>query len=396
MTGPSMSGCSGSHPKALVVSATPSTIDRFNRSNLRILKELGFEPHVATSFREFDHWSNPGFRSELETEGIVTHHIEFFRGARPTQVWSSIKEFRDLLGRVRFDLVHLQTPTAAAVGRLAMLQLGRSRPATIYTAHGFHFLRGGPPLNWLYYPIEAFLSRVTDVIVTINAEDAARARRFRGPAVELIPGVGVDPDLFQPATAADRSALRRTHGVGDGELVAVIVGELNPNKNQQLLVRAIAADRNWLVLLVGDGGSRERLQQLARELGVQDRVRFLGYRTDVAELYRMSDLLVSTSIREGLPVNVIEAMMSGLPCLVTDTRGNRDLVVDGVTGRIVRSGDVDGLTTALNFFHRHPDDRTAMGRRAHTQAVSRFSKHVVDEQMRGIYRTAGGTLINRC
>ncbi len=375
-------------PKVLIASATPSTIDRFNRSNLRILREIGCEPHVATCFGEFDHWSNPGFREELELDGVVTHHIGFFRGARPARAWGITRAFRALLSREQFDLVHLQTPTAAAIGRIAMAGMKQRRPRVMYTAHGFHFFRGGPLVNWLYYPLEAALARNTDLILVMNREDACRALRFSGPSVELVPGVGVDPIQFRPPTPSERLAFRRREGIHDDEFLIVTIGELNRNKNQQLLLKAVARlpeGRDFRVLLVGDGTERESLTKLARDLGLQDRASLLGYRRDIADLLRAADVLVSTSIREGLPVNVIEAMMCGLASVVTDTRGNRDLIEDGRTGLIVKLNDADSLAVALDRLRLETALPRQLGGVAREIASMSYGNATVDCKMRELY-----------
>jgi glycosyltransferase involved in cell wall biosynthesis len=264
----------------------------------------------------------------------------------------------------------------------------------VYTAHGFHFWDGAPVQNWmLYFPLEWMLARLTDGLITINPEDHARASTFPvrpGGRVYQTSGVGVD--LREAATAvADKSSmirLRRELGVPPGSPVLLTVGELNANKNQRQVLRSMAAvvkhhpDVRWLI--AGEGSERTRLEAEASTWGLAQHIRFLGFRHDIRDLVLVSDLLVSTSRREGLPLNVLEAMAASRPVVVSDTRGHRHLVNHGANGLVVGLDDHDATSTAILRLLDSPDEAAAMGRAGYRTAQA-YSRAVVLEQMRDIY-----------
>lgn len=378
----------GARTKVLLVATTPSSIDKFDRRNISILRERGCALHVASSFAPVDHWHRPSFKSELEADGVVVHDVGFARRLRLTEILRTFDQLRALIDAEKFDVVHVQTPIASAVTRLAILSLHQPRPAVLYTIHGFHFFKGGPLKNWAFYPLEAYLAKRTDIALTINSEDYLRVKAMGGKRARYIRGVGVESTEFRPATPDGRAYLRQQLGVAPDEFVVALVGELNANKNQELMVRSAAAlvgaGRRVTTLLVGSGSCSKQLKELCAELGLEESVRFLGYREDVADILRAADLLVSTSYREGLPVNVIEAMFTGLPCVVTNIRGNRDLVQHGLNGYLLNTRHPDELGRAISQLQDNSNLRARMGHESRRIAMA-YEASGIDERMREIY-----------
>lgn len=261
----------------------------------------------------------------------------------------AIKQIRDL--SKNYDIVHCHTPVAAAVTRLACKNLRNNGLIVIYTAHGFHFYKGAPLKNWIiYYPIEKYCSKFTDILVTINKDDYTFAmKKMKAKQVEYVPGVGIDIGMFSNVVI-NKTAKLDEIGVPQNATVLLSVGELNSNKNHQIVIKALAQlhNVNLHYVIAGAGGKKNDLEKLAYNLGVSKQVHLLGYRRDVVELYSVADLYLLPSQREGLNVSIMEAMASGLPCIVSKIRGNADMI-DEQGGILCDSMNVDAWSKAIEI-----------------------------------------------
>lgn len=245
----------------------------------------------------------------------------------------NLKAYRQLKKLVRenhYDIVHCHTPNAAAITRLACKGIRKNGTKVIYTAHGFHFYKSAPLKNWLvYYPVEWLCAHWTDVLITINNEDYALAKKkMRAGKVKYVPGIGIDLskfncDFFTQEQLAD---IRKELGIPNDKTWLLSVGELNENKNHETVLRAIVGIKDVYYTVAGRGTKMEELIALSEELGIADRVKFLGYRSDVSFLCEAADAFIMPSFREGLSVALMEAMASGMPCCVSRIRGNTDLI----------------------------------------------------------------------
>ncbi len=273
--------------------------------------------------------------------------------AAPSNLAHALPEFRAVLARERYDLVHVMTPVAAFVTRAAVALLPRrSRPAVVYAAHGFHFYAGGAAVrNALYKGLERLAAPWTDALCVLNEEDEQaayalgladpeRTVRFNGPGIDLS---RFCPDAVSPA---DVARVRAGMGIGPGETLVVQVAEFIPRKRHADLIRALARLPHVHLALPGDGPQREAIQKLAADLGIEDRVHLLGFRRDVPAIMRASNAVVLVSEQEGLPTCVIEALALGVPVVGTDIRGTRDLLARG-GGWLVPLGDIEAITGAL-------------------------------------------------
>jgi glycosyltransferase EpsD len=268
--------------------------------------------------------------------------------------------------------------------RLAARKARKAGTRVVYTAHGFHFFTGAPLVNWLlYYPAERFLARCTDLLITINAEDYARAKRFRAGRTALVEGVGVDLSRFD--APPDRAAVRAALGIAPGDPVVITVGEHIPRKNHETCLRALARLPGATLLCCGTGRDEEALRALAQALNVSDRVRFLGFRTDVAVLLSASDAFLFPSLQEGLPVSLMEAMAAGLPCVVSAVRGSADLIAEGEGGYLRAPTDAPGMAEALGRILTSSALRTAMGKR-NREAIRPYGLTSVLARMASLYR----------
>lgn len=242
------------------------------------------------------------------------------------------------------DIVHCHTPLASMATRLACRKLRKKGLKVMYTAHGFHFYKGAPIKNWLlYYPIEWFCSYFTDVLITITKEDYSLAKkRLKAKQTEYVPGVGIDYEKFN-SVKVKKNKLREELNLPKDATVLLSVGELNKNKNHQIVIKALSKidNDNIHYIIVGKGNEKDNLENLAKELGIDNQVHLLGYRNDVEKLYKISDIYVLPSIREGLNVSIMEAMASGLPVICSFNRGNNDFVSYGVLGCDLKKEESD-------------------------------------------------------
>ncbi len=306
----------------------------------------------------------------------------------------AIGQIKRLVSQESYDIVHCHTPIAAACTRLACRKARKAGTKVIYTAHGFHFFKGAPMLNWMiYYPIEKLCAHFTDVQITINKEDYALAqKKLKAKQIVYIPGVGVDFSRFENL-AVDTAEKRRSLGIPEDAHLLLSVGELNDNKNHRVIFRALAqlGDPSWHYVLAGVGPNRDRLSALAKELGIDKQVHLLGFRRDVPELCAVSDIFCFPSKREGLAVSPMEAMASGLPIIASDIRGVNDYIKDGVNGCLCCPEDVQGFTKALQSMTASAEMRRSIGEH-NRQAVERFDIHRINASISALYK---GVVSNR-
>ena len=319
------------------------------------------------------------------------HHyvLPFERSPFKKENLLAYRQLKELLDREHYDIIHCHTPMGGVIARLAAGSARNRGTKVIYTAHGFHFYRGAPWVNWLlYYPVERLLSRRTDLLLTINAEDHRRARTFHAGRTELVNGVGIDLSRFAEATAEQRAQVRRELGLQEGDTFAITVGTVIPRKNQAVLVRAVRelCDPNFHLFLAGDGPLEPELKRLAEELEVEKQVHLLGFRRDVYRLSSAADLFLFSSRQEGLSVSVMEAMACGLPIAASRIRGNTDLIDPGEGGFLVDPDDAQGFADAIRQLLAQPETRERM-KRHNLNKIQAYSLQAVTEQMARLYES---------
>ena len=282
--------------------------------------------------------------------GCKYHQIDFSRSPLSLDNVKAYSQLKKLIEKGKYDIVHCHTPNASVITRLVCRKIRKKNGLKVfYTAHGFHFYKGAPKLNWLvYYPIEKICSYFTDKLITINREDYQLAKKkMKAKEVCYVPGVGIDLSNFKNIKV-DRNAKRREIGVPENCFLLLSVGELNENKNHQIVIKALAKLNNPNVhyAIAGVGEKKEFLIELSKTLGVSEQVHLLGYRKDVAELNCSADVFCFPSIREGLSVSLMEAMVCGLPVICSRIRGNVDLI--NLNGGVLFSSDnVDECKQAI-------------------------------------------------
>ena len=327
--------------RVLMLASVASMIDQFNMPNIRLLLELGNQVHVACNFKEgstCDRKRIQKLQKRLARMRVIWHQWDCPRTM--DSVWACVAAYRQLLGltaRYRFDWMHCHSPIGGALARIAAHQ---RKIRVVYTAHGFHFYEGAPWKNWLlYYPVEKLLSYWTDVLITVNQEDDRFARKnFRAGRICRIPGVGIDTKEYfrqqtgtgDVKTAIEKARFCKKYQIPEHAVILLSVGELSIRKNHQIVLSALAGLYGTEVYYVicGLGECREHLRRQAEALGIGQRVIMPGYQENIRVFYKMADVFVLPSLQEGLSVALMEAMAAGLPCVVSDIRGNRELIDD--------------------------------------------------------------------
>ena len=287
--------------------------------------------------------------------------IPFSRSPKSPDNLKAYKQLKKLLAQEHYDVILCNTPMGGIVTRLAARKTRKQGTKVIYMAHGFHFCKGSSKKAWvIYYPIEKFMAKYCDLLITINEEDFALAQKkfSKRTKVAHIHGVGVDENRYHPATPKEQLAMRQAEGLSSDDFVILCTGELNENKNQKTLVSAAALLKDKIpklkVLLAGNGPKEQELRDQIRAEGLEGIVKLLGYRTDLEKVVPAVDLVVSCSKREGMPLNIIEAMLCKKPVVASHNRGHDELVENGISGYLAGSSDVSQISD--NIFQLYSDD----------------------------------------
>lgn len=376
--------------KVLIVASVISFIEWFNKDNVEFLKnELNCEVHIACNFeymKDTDIDRTNRYIKKLKSENIVLHNILFARNPLNFANIKAYKKLRKIVDSERFDLIHCHTPAAAMITRFAARHARSSGSIVMYTCHGFHFHNASPRKNWiLYYPVEKFLSRYCDYIVTINKEDFKRAKTFHCKNVRYIPGVGVDIEKIQTLNV-DKAAKRKELNIPENAILILSVGELIERKNHEVIIRALGKlkNRNIYYAIAGKGPLEEYLENLSDKMQIRNNVVFLGFRTDIYELYHIADISAFPSKIEGLGLAGIEAMAAGIPLVSSNVHGILDYVENGKTGYAVPPNDIDGFAEAIKLLAGSAELRDSMKQNC-IEAVKPFELNNALKVMWNIY-----------
>jgi len=364
--------------KMLMLATTAAMIEQFNKNNILILEEMGYEIHVAGNWLE----GNPISKERLEEfkKWLGSHHGKWFHitaTRKPLDIRNNGKAYHDvvcLIKKYRYEFIHCHTPIGSIIGRLAAK---RTHTKIIYTAHGFHFFKGAPLKNWLFYfPVEWICSWMTDVLITINKEDYERAKKhLHAKKTEYIPGVGVDVEKFA-VCSVDKKKKCEELGIPADKFILLSVGELQERKNHRVVIEALGTMQNHDIyyLIAGQGSLREEYEQLIESFGLEGNIKLLGYRTDIDELCEIADCFVHTAFPEGLSVALLEAMASGLPIISLDVTGVKNLIDNGEIR--VNSKSVEEMRNAIQGMCLDREYREKCGRHNFVEAKKYCNENV--------------------
>ena len=369
--------------KVLLVATVQSHICQFHRPLVAMLHEHNCEVQVAAR-------NNLAEKNGLKLDfADQVFDVPFQRSPFSWENWKAYHQLKYIIEMGDYDVVHCNTPVGGVLGRLAARRARKNGTRVFYTAHGFHFFKGAPKRSWLiWYPVEKLMSRFCDTLITITEEDYAFAKRKFPCEVEHIHGVGVDAKRFHPITDEERIQIRAAEGLETDDYVILCVGELNTNKNQDKLISAVSLVKNEIpnlkVLLAGNGPREAEYRRQITELGLTDQVRLIGYRPDLEHITPAVDLVVSCSRREGMPLNIIEAMLCQKPVLASHNRGHDELIEDGITGFLVDPNDVKAYAARILQLALDKGKAAKMGERVYEKAL-RYTADSVSNEMQDIY-----------
>lgn len=361
-------------------SKTSIKLTNVSRPYLQTAIEMGYDVYFGTNR------ANPeSLECELPVKMYDSHSY------RSITAFKDNKMAYDNLAKVvkegNIDVIHCNTPVGGLVGRLVGHRYKVKK--IIYTAHGFHFFKGAPLFNRTVLKLaEQIMAHWTDAIITMNEEDYQAAKKFKlkkGGKVYKVHGVGITLDDFKDIKV-DRSEKRKELGLKDTDIVCISAGDLVARKNYGVAIEALAKveNENLHYLICGVGPEKENLEKLAEENGVASRVHFLGFRSDVKELMKISDIFLFTTLQEGMPRSMMEAMACGLPCVASKIRGNVDLLDEGKGGYLRDVTDVTGFSEGLKKLANDAFLRKDMAD-YNLKAIKNYDVEVVKDEIKRIY-----------
>lgn len=363
-------------------------VKQFNMNNISILQNMGFQVHVATNFEHGSSMNtkeNKKLKIELHRIGVQFHQVDFPRGVgNPISVILALRQLTKVVEKNKFNFLHCQSAIGGVCGRIVG---HKNHIKVIYTAHGFQFFRGSSKLSWLVvYPLEKYLSKYTDRLITINHEDFKLAlRKFHAKKIDYVPGIGIDVEKIQ-RTIVDIQEKRKNIGIPQNAKVILSVGELNNNKNHSVVLEALHSleCKNVYYVICGIGVNKDNLIKQAKKYGIESKLRLLGYRTDVIQIMKACDVFIFPSYREGLPVSLMEAMAAHLPVIASKIRGNTDLIKNDVEGYLFNPNSAQELAELLKKIfenkrsvHKFVDEGS--------KKIQLFDQKVVEKKMKQIY-----------
>lgn len=359
--------------KVLYVATVDIHIEKFHLPYLKLLHENGYEVHVATNGDEQFPYCDVKHQICIERNPFKLHNLK------------AIKQLKKIIDEEKYDIVHCHTPMGSVVARLAAKK-ARKKYGTrvIYTAHGFHFYKGAPKFNWiLFYPIEKWLAKYTDTLITINNEDYRLAKRKfsnRCKDIQYIPGVGININKFNIVVREnEKNKLFKEFGLNKNDFVLTCVARLDKNKNQRFLINVMKKLNddysNIHLLLVGPDELNGYYQSLVRQKNIKN-VHFLGRREDIPEILAISNIIVSASSREGLPVNVIEAFAAAKPVVSLNCRGIKDLISDDTLGYIIYNKNYEDFCNAIIKIYNNGFCVTNLRKKAESLSINSINKMI--------------------
>lgn len=366
--------------KILFIATVENHLLSFHVPFMKYFQDKGCEVHVATKLRER--------KRKLEQYGIVCRDVNFSRSVNPLTALKALMQLVKLMRENKYSLVHVHTPMASFLGRLAA-KLTHTKPV-LYTAHGFHFYQGAPWYYWAFiYPTEYIAARWTDGLIVINQEDYINAQRMGfkpNKNLFFVHGVGIDLKKIISVSFSN-GRIKKQLDIKEKDIIISCVAEFTSNKNQLFLLegwkKLVQEFNNIHLLFIGKGKNLNNLKEYVRQNSLP-RVYFLGYRNDVPQILLKSDIVVLVSKREGLPRSIMEAMALGKPIIVSNVRGNRDLADQGKNGFLIELGDIDGLVSSMKELITDDKLRAEMGR-ASLEKIKDYSLEKVLIELSSIY-----------
>lgn len=357
--------------KILYVTTISSTIDAFLVPHIEMLLEQGYKVDCAANI-------DMEFSEKLLEKGVRLFQINFSRNPLSTKNKKAYAEIQKLQQEENYDIVHVHTPVASFITRLALRQ---EDIKVVYTCHGFHFYKGGPILNWmLFYPLEKIAANWTDCLITINTEDYKIAKKFKlrdNGKLTKIHGVGIEKEQYV-IDDFDKIMYKKNLGFSEDDFIILVLAEINKNKNHIQLIKAmnLLKDKypNIKAIFAGNGPQEAEIKNKIKENDLEDKIYLLGWRDDIKELINSSDVIGLFSKREGLGKCLLEAMICGKCVIATNTRGPREIIEHNINGFMVDVGDIESTAKFIEELYINNDIRCKFDQRA----IDTADKYLLD------------------
>ena len=353
--------------KVLFVASTEIHILHFHIPYIKAFKELGWEVHVAC-----------GNSKGLLEEADRCISLPFEKKMYSLRNFACARRLRREIKAHKYDLMLCHTSLAAFFARLAVLGM-KNRPAVCNMVHGYLF---DDESSWIKRTVLSLAERitapVTDLILTMNRYDTDYAKAHKlAKRVACVNGIGLNCQKQK----ADIN-LREQLGIGEERFLCLYAAEFSKRKSQHVLIKALTMlPENVVLLLPGNGDLLEECRQLAKELGVEERVVFPGYVSGVGKWYSSVDAAVSSSRSEGLPFNIMEAMHYAFPIVASSVKGHTDLIEDGVSGFLYPYGDSEACAEKIRILVESQECAEKIGKAAEKKVQSYRLENVLPTVM---------------
>lgn len=363
--------------KVLYITTVSRTINAFLVPHIEMLLANGYKVDCACSI-------DKPLDRKLQAKGVKVFEVPFSRNPLGIGNIKAFKKLIDIQSINEYDIVHVHTPIAGIYGRLLRFKFPKLK--TIYTAHGYHFLKGGSKLGWiLYYPIEKLMASLTNVTININKEDYEITKNKLNPEkCYLMNGVGVDLDKYKKINNEKIENKKRELGLKEDDFIVLNIAEINKNKNHIQIIKAMELLKdqypNIKVISVGDGELSDSIEKEISQRGLEENITLLGYREDINELINISDIGILMSHREGLPRNIMEFMACGRKVIATDIRGSRDIVCNASVGSLVEVGDYKETAKEIEKYYLLNDRNFEI-----SEEINKYKIKTITSEIKYIY-----------
>lgn len=322
----------------------------------KILITANTDRHIQLCHLPYIEWlQNNNYEVDVATNTskkiLNTNKINLGFTRKPFSICNikAIKKLKKILKKNEYNIIHTHTPVGSVVTRIAC-RLAKCKAKIIYTCHGFHFYKGAPLHYWLiYYPIEKFLMKYTDVLVVMNNEDYVFAKKhFKNVKIKYVKGVGFNQKkLNYVLNKQEEERVLQTCNISENDFIVSYIAEYSNRKRQKDLIKYLAktdiGQTNIKILLIGDDILKGKIQRMIRKYNMTDTIKTIDFTKDINQYLHISNIVVSTSRQEGLPLNILEAIYKKKYVIATKCRGNVDLIINNVNGSLI-----DDITEILD------------------------------------------------
>lgn len=370
--------------KRILITCTDVMMYQFILPHVQYLNEQGFIVDVACSHAEgYKKEGYHKFIRENIPDGSSFYPLNLERNPFSLVNRKGLKELKKIINGNTYDLIWTNEPVMSVMTRLAARKARRKGTKVLYMAHGYHFFKGAPKKNWLFYPVEKIMVSFCDAMCMICWEDYEFTRKHMpSKKVYHIDGIGFDVKKFSDVVI-DREKKRSALGIDKDDVFILSVGELQARKNHEPAIRAIGSIDNphLKYMICGRGELENHLREVARKVGMEGRLMLPGHVYDIPELLKAADIFVHPSQREGLGIAALEAMAAGLPLVTSNVQGIKDYVINGKTGFVTTPNDIEGYRKAILKLVNNPDLREYI--QSNNKEI--VKKYDISEAVRNVY-----------